>query len=325
MSRDRGASYLKGANKGAPGAKQMLDRWHLLKNLGEVLQKSLAQHLDVLQEAAHEAPPAGPSSSPSGVVSQTPTPGASRLTVLSKCLVSQQVVRYRPLRSVPASLRGANLRLEVNSVEGLWRCISKYMNRRHRVGPSGPSSGICTFIRVSVGKYVRMEHFVDQRHNPHGSSVEPYRAYLEQRWRHRMYHGQNPLAGTVRPRLYRQLEECLPLHTPVVHAREFALCQCASQTGVAVASDRVADQVAALAGSRRAFGSRCQLLPGRLSPLPGVGTSGLLGSQVRPDGAQAPARPARWVGKGKPVPAQCKNCAALHWVYGKNMQRCVLR
>src|SRR5436305_4089773 len=34
----------------------------------------------------------------------------------------------------------------------------------------------------TVRKYLRMEHFVDQRHNPHGSSVEPYRAYLEERW-----------------------------------------------------------------------------------------------------------------------------------------------
>src|SRR5712691_13415765 len=73
ISRDRGASYLKGANKGAPQAQQVLDRWHLLKNLGEVLQQSLAQHLEVLQEAAHEALPTGPSSKPSGVAPQAPT------------------------------------------------------------------------------------------------------------------------------------------------------------------------------------------------------------------------------------------------------------
>src|SRR5207248_5055113 len=34
----------------------------------------------------------------------------------------------------------------------------------------------------TVRKYLRMEQFVDQRHNPHGSSVEPYRAYLQERW-----------------------------------------------------------------------------------------------------------------------------------------------
>src|SRR5712691_10714484 len=51
ISRERGASYLKGASKGAPQAKQVLDRWHLLKNLGAVIQKTLAYQIDVLRQA----------------------------------------------------------------------------------------------------------------------------------------------------------------------------------------------------------------------------------------------------------------------------------
>jgi transposase len=34
----------------------------------------------------------------------------------------------------------------------------------------------------TVSKYLRMQQFVDQRHNPHGSCVEPYRNYLQARW-----------------------------------------------------------------------------------------------------------------------------------------------
>src|SRR6266699_590778 len=49
--RDRGVSYLKGASKGAPQAQLVVDRWHLLKNLGEVIQKTLAQQIDVLHQA----------------------------------------------------------------------------------------------------------------------------------------------------------------------------------------------------------------------------------------------------------------------------------
>jgi transposase len=49
--RDRGSSYLKGATKGAPQAQQVLDRWHLLKNLGEVMQKTLAPQIDLIRQA----------------------------------------------------------------------------------------------------------------------------------------------------------------------------------------------------------------------------------------------------------------------------------
>jgi transposase len=53
--RDRGASYLKGATNGAPQeAQQVLDRWHLLKNLGEVLQKTLAQQIDLIRQAGEQ-------------------------------------------------------------------------------------------------------------------------------------------------------------------------------------------------------------------------------------------------------------------------------
>jgi transposase len=47
ICRDRGASYARGAHKGAPHARQVLDRWHLLKNVGEVLQRAVAQYVDI--------------------------------------------------------------------------------------------------------------------------------------------------------------------------------------------------------------------------------------------------------------------------------------
>ena len=37
MSRDRSSEYARGASEGAPDAQQIVDRWHVLKNLGEVV------------------------------------------------------------------------------------------------------------------------------------------------------------------------------------------------------------------------------------------------------------------------------------------------
>lgn len=39
-----------------------------------------------------------------------------------------------------------------------------------------------TFRSKPSKKYLQMEHFVDHWHCPVGSSVEPYREYLEARW-----------------------------------------------------------------------------------------------------------------------------------------------
>lgn len=44
VSRDRGTTFADGATKGAPQALQIADRWHLLHNLSEALEKVLARH-----------------------------------------------------------------------------------------------------------------------------------------------------------------------------------------------------------------------------------------------------------------------------------------
>src|SRR5260370_27084790 len=61
ISRDRGGSFAEGARQGAPKARQVADRWHLLKNLSETMQsfflgkQSLLKSL--IQTSAAEAPP----------------------------------------------------------------------------------------------------------------------------------------------------------------------------------------------------------------------------------------------------------------------------
>jgi Transposase and inactivated derivatives len=170
ISRDRGGCYLNGATKGAPQARQVLDRWHLLKNLGEVLQKLVAQQTDVLLQAAHEAVAAqAPSNRSEGMPkeSESATP-----PLPIPCTRS----RKSP-RRVPAPPRK----------QRVWQ-LHMYEQVRRLSVQDWSQQAIADFLHVhpnTVRKYQRMEQFTDQRHNPHGSSVEPYRAYLQERWSQR--------------------------------------------------------------------------------------------------------------------------------------------
>lgn len=51
VSRDRGTTYADGATRGAPQALQIADRWHLIQNLAEALEKVLARHHADLKRA----------------------------------------------------------------------------------------------------------------------------------------------------------------------------------------------------------------------------------------------------------------------------------
>jgi hypothetical protein len=52
ISRDRASSYSEAASLAAPTATQVADRWHLLRNIGEALQRVLEKNPTLLRKAA---------------------------------------------------------------------------------------------------------------------------------------------------------------------------------------------------------------------------------------------------------------------------------
>lgn len=56
VSRDRAKEYAEAGREGAPDATQVADRWHLLKNLGDVLERALARNQRLLCAAAETMP-----------------------------------------------------------------------------------------------------------------------------------------------------------------------------------------------------------------------------------------------------------------------------
>ncbi len=156
ISRDRGEAYASGGKTGAPDAIQVADRWHLLKNLSDSVQKLVARHTTALRQAV-----------------QTATPGAGP-AVLSPATLPALAQKRRPRmpKSAPVSFQRSRQLAMYEQVQALsnqgWSvsALARHLN----------------LTKMTVRKYRDMEQFHDQRTTARPSAVEPYRAFAEQRW-----------------------------------------------------------------------------------------------------------------------------------------------
>jgi transposase len=167
VSRDRASSYADGAAEGAPDALQVADRWHLLRKLGEALQRVLAHHPAALRSAAEagedaQAEPV-PASATGGAEQSPATPPAT--PDVAPQPEPARTSREQQFRAV----------LELHAQGWRYRQIAAELHldrrtvRRYILGGEVPKRGAPGIQRTS--------------------SIQPYRAYVERRWQAGCQHG----------------------------------------------------------------------------------------------------------------------------------------
>jgi len=161
ISRDRGTEYIDGATRGAPDATQVADRWHLLQNLREALERLLDQHRECLYAAATLPATANPEP-------PTPMPDTDRTNV------SDEGKNIRPTRQ------------EQRRQATRERRVERYQRvmELHRQGV-----GVLTIVRETglnrktIRRYIESEGFPEMAQRRKLRSIlDPYLPYVEQRW-----------------------------------------------------------------------------------------------------------------------------------------------
>jgi transposase len=145
ISRDRGGDYAAGAALGAPQAEQIADRFHLLQNAGEVLERCLTRQQAALAQAARAVTPEGAAPR---TTKRTPTE-------------TRRTQERRGWRQANYERVVALHQQGVSSVQ-----IAK------QVG----------LARGTVLKYLRAACFPEMAPRPRPRQIDPYVSYLRERW-----------------------------------------------------------------------------------------------------------------------------------------------
>ncbi len=156
ISRDRACAYSDGASAGAPEAIQVADRWHLLKNMGDTVQRVLDRKHAVLRQVAK-------------TVTASPVVPEEDNAYLTPAIRTMQLTLPEQ-----AKLQSRERRLaRYNEVLALWkqgvslRCIARQLH----------------LSRSTVKKLIRVGSFPEKAQPPpRRSIVDPYGDYLAARW-----------------------------------------------------------------------------------------------------------------------------------------------
>lgn len=179
VCRDRAREYIDGVTQGAPYAQQVADRWHLLQNLREALERLLDQHSACLYAAANEPAVSvvAPEPSLSSQADETPPPASS--PVRSQTQQKRQATRDRRLARYQAVL-------ELQQQGLSRRAIARQLGLGYR----------------TIQRYLDAGTFPEMAQRRKGRSIlDQYLPYLQQRW-HEGEHNASQLFREIKPQGY---------------------------------------------------------------------------------------------------------------------------
>lgn len=167
IARDRGQGYIEAATVGAPQARQVADRWHLLHNLSDVIEDVLLSKRSVLRAAAErvhgvpDVPDPSVDFASGPVMPNRPRRGEQRSEERSQQRHARIVARYEAIRRL--HLAGADV-----------------ADIARRVGVS----------RETVYRYRKLEEPPERRQpTRRRTALDPYMPYLLQRWQEGCHNG----------------------------------------------------------------------------------------------------------------------------------------
>jgi transposase len=154
VTRDRSTEYERGIAEGAPQAVEVLDRWHLLKNLREAAERVLERNHDSLSAISLPLASKAGSGDSSGTMEHTPVPRPAKDRAASQAYRRRRLANYNKVKKL------------------------------HEQGMS--MMGICRALGLSRGavrSYVHADSFPEHRGHPRvPSMLDPFEAYLGKRW-----------------------------------------------------------------------------------------------------------------------------------------------
>jgi transposase len=150
LSRDRSTEYARGATLGAPEAQQVLDRWHLVRNLREALER-------LLDRLHHRL--------------------AAMLTVNQPVTLPTVSIEARSLRRSTTDQRARQERRarRLARYQEVQALHAQGLSKRHIAKQLQMS-------RTTVIRYLRTTAFPERAQPRRESLLDPYVAYLQKRW-----------------------------------------------------------------------------------------------------------------------------------------------